>query len=242
MKNHGDKYNYRLLPQEVSYQDIVKIICPQHGVFKQKARTHAIGSGCQICAHESRERNLYSSKRHTKDMFIKKARLIYGNYYDYTDVVYTGQMKTITITCRTHGSFTLIANNHLYGVGCSKCKHSRGEIAIGQWLTQHHIQHECQKAFNDLFLPNTIKRTNKPKYDFFLPAFNLLIEYDGQHHFKPVNFRGVSNEEAHRLHERTHLSDSIKNQYAKNHNLKMLRIPYTQFKNISTILETTLLE
>lgn len=58
-----------------------------------------------------------------------------------------------------------------------------------------------------------------------------LIEFDGVQHFKPIEIFGGD-----KALEYTKLRDNIKNEYCKNNNIKLLRIPYTEFKNLNDIL------
>jgi len=59
----------------------------------------------------------------------------------------------------------------------------------------------------------------------------MLIEYDGIQHFKPIKYFG--GEEKFKFQQKT---DFIKNEYCKNNNIKLLRIPYWEFDNIKLIL------
>lgn len=233
---HQGKYVYDQLPVTFTYAMVVPILCRKHGLFNQKARTHATGSGCQRCAHELRRSTTYDANKHTKDQFVSKARKAHGDWYDYTNSVYLGQMKKISITCPVHGVFIITANNHIHGTGCSKCKRSRGETIIQTWLDKHNIPYETQKTFKDLILPGYKKLTNRPKYDFYLPSARILIEFDGKQHFEPVRFRGIEEQEAIRLHQRTVVADEIKNQYATNNGFLLVRINYRDIKKIPDIL------
>lgn len=62
-------------------------------------------------------------------------------------------------------------------------------------------------------------------FDFYIPKYNLIIEYDGFHHFYPVN--GWGGEEKFKL---TQENDAIKNKYCKENDITLLRIPYTDSK------------
>lgn len=53
---HGDKYDYSLTDY-VNQRTNVKIICPIHGVFEQKADSHIRGNGCRLCGLESENHN-----------------------------------------------------------------------------------------------------------------------------------------------------------------------------------------
>ena len=77
------------------------------------------------------------------------------------------------------------------------------------------------------------------RFDFYLPRYNLFIEYDGEQHYKPVRFFG-NEEDAENVFKRTQEHDRIKNQYCKDNNINLLRIPYWETKNIKTIISNHL--
>lgn len=53
--------------------------------------------------------------------FIKRAKEVHGNFYDYSLVNYTIGTDKITIICSKHGSFIQEAKSHIRGYGCRKC-------------------------------------------------------------------------------------------------------------------------
>ena len=108
--------------------------------------------------------------------------------------------------------------------GCPQCNHKRssGEMKISQWLKDHNIIFIEEQSF----LWSSNKRF---RYDFFIPYYNLLIEYMGAQHYQEVEFFHDT------LAERQE-HDKIKEQEAKAHHMNYLVIPYTDFKNIETIL------
>ena len=60
-------------------------------------------------------------KRLTTEQFIKRAKLVHGNKYDYTLVEYKNTATKVKIICPVHGIFEQRPNDHLNGKGCSKC-------------------------------------------------------------------------------------------------------------------------
>ena len=60
-------------------------------------------------------------KKLTTKEFIKKAKKIHGDKYDYSNVNYINSRKKVEIICSKHGKFQQKANNHLNGSGCIKC-------------------------------------------------------------------------------------------------------------------------
>lgn len=61
------------------------------------------------------------SKQVTTEDFIKRARDVHGDRYDYSKSIYTGCEKDIEIICHEHGPFWQMPSNHLKGKGCRKC-------------------------------------------------------------------------------------------------------------------------
>lgn len=76
----------------------------------------------------------------------------------------------------------------------------------------------------------------KYRYDFYLPDYNTLIEYDGEQHYMPVNFGKWDDEELQKHFEITQVHDKIKNDYCDKHNINLLRIPYWEKQNIEEII------
>ena len=74
------------------------------------------------------------------------------------------------------------------------------------------------------------------KFDFYIPKLNLAIEYDGQQHFEPVDFSGKGYESALEIYNNTRMRDKIKDDFCANNNIRLLRIPYTEYENIHDIL------
>ena len=107
---------------------------------------------------------------------------------------------------------------------------SKGEKAVEQVLQDLNITYLPQYTFSDC------RDKNLLPFDFYLPKLNKCIEYDGQHHYFPVTFNGVSKERAIENHLTTLKHDKIKNEYCKNNNIELLRIPYYDFKNIEVIV------
>jgi len=60
----------------------------------------------------------------------------------------------------------------------------------------------------------------------------LLIEFDGQQHFKNTGWEKGNNKL-----ERTQKNDGIKNEYCKFNNIKLIRISYLNYNNINEILD-----
>lgn len=116
-KIHGQKYDYAVT-EYVNSTTKVSIICNAHGVFEQTPKLHMNGCGCPVCG---RNNTVKSIKKDT-DYFIKQAKKIHGNRYDYSESDYKGAMQHIKIICKKHGPFEQRPNTHIQGSGgCPTC-------------------------------------------------------------------------------------------------------------------------
>ncbi len=120
---HGDKYNYSKV-EFVNLTTKVCIICPEHGEFWQTPSNHLQGKGCRKCG-----RKISASKQAiSNEVFIKRAKEVHGDKYDYTKVNYINGKTDICIICHEkdengneHGEFWQKPQVHLRGAGCVKC-------------------------------------------------------------------------------------------------------------------------
>lgn len=99
---------------------------------------------------------------------------------------------------------------------CGCMSTSSGEYFIEQVLSKYGITYETQKCFSDCFYKATLS------FDFYLPAYNILVEYDGEQHFNPIPAWG--GKERFKIQQKR---DAIKNQYCQDNGIMLLRLPYT---------------
>lgn len=172
------------------------------------------GHGCPICA---------GYKKKTHEEYVKELADIncdievIGEYID--------SLTPILHKCKVDGyEWTARPSALLYGEGCPKCKTSKGEKAIANWLNNKNILYDSQYTFNDC------KDKNMLPFDFYLPDYNLCVEYQGKQHYEPVGYFG--GEEKFCIQQR---HDQIKRDYCANNNILLFEIPY--FKDINKELE-----
>lgn len=228
LKQHGHKYDY----SKVEYSSIrnkVIIICPTHGDFFQRPYSHWRGSGCPKCRYQKNN----CKRIKTTEQFIKEAKLVHVNMYDYSKTKYYKATEKLSVFCKKHGEFRQTPINHVKNKqGCPKCRLSLGERKILQWLEEKNIKYITQKMFKGCINPDT---KYPLRYDFFLPNFNILIEYDGEQHFRTSLFWTHHKTEKELMNMQ--LRDKIKNIYAKNNGLDLLRISFREYNKIDEILK-----
>ena len=112
---------------------------------------------------------------------------------------------------------------------CGCLKRSYGEEKIATLLTKAGMIFVVEKKFNDL---------GQYRFDFYVND-SYLIEFDGKQHFSAQGGFGWFTQEA---FEKTQERDQIKNNWCKDNNIPLIRIPYYIIDNITIedlILETT---
>lgn len=123
-------------------------------------------------------------------------------------------------------------NNIFNGKGCPRCKSSKGEKEISKCLEAKSVFYIREHCFSDCYYEA------KLPFDFYIPSYNLCIEYDGIQHFEPCTFGGISLKKAKENLHSCKIRDSIKTSYCEQHGIKLLRIPYTEFNNINKIISS----
>lgn len=124
--------------------------------------------------------------------------------------------------CLNCGNLTRVASNNLISGNTKSCGclTSIGEANIKSILNQNKIQYVAQQTYDDL----RGKNGNYYRYDFYLPDYNRLIEFDGEQHFQYRTDNSTWNTKE--RFEEIQKHDKIKNEYALSHNIELVRIPY----------------
>lgn len=154
------------------------------------------------------------NNRKTHEEYIAEVK----NVNDNIEVVeqYINVVTPIVHKCKICGNEWPLKPNHaLQGHGCPECAKSHGEQKIKEWVQCHNIKYIPQYKFDNC-------RDKYPlPFDFYLPDYNSCIEFDGEQHFKPIDFFG--GEEGFRVRQ---LHDQIKTDYCNANNIHLLRISY----------------
>lgn len=136
--------------------------------------------------------------------------------------------RTIKWQCRCNlcgnEEVYISASNMKKQESCGCLTESKGSRKIKEILETNGIKYVAEKRYSDL----RFETGHMARFDFYLPEHNTIIEYDGIQHFKQGN--GIyDNSEKFAI---TQQHDKIKNEYCKNNNINLIRIPYTHFEKI----------
>jgi hypothetical protein len=212
---HGDKYDYSRIDYKHNRIKVI-VVCREHGSWNITPHDHLYGHGCAKCGGNIRS--------NTED-FIKKARAVHGERYDYSRVIYKNAKTEVAIMCPLHREFLITPNEHLRGNGCGKCRESKGEKAVRCFLEQSKINYVTQHRFP------SCKRKQVLPFDFILyyRGRKYAIEFHGKQHYCLVKgmFKKVfSVAEARANLVNIKERDRIKHKWCKNHKVPLLIIPY----------------
>lgn len=127
-----------------------------------------------------------------------------------------------------------LLRGHASSCGC--LKKSLGEYLIEKILKENNITFITQYHSNACRFPDT---NYYAYFDFFVNN-QYIIEYDGEQHFNFQCLFGMTEEKAKKQFEKTKQHDKYKNEWCRNNNIPLIRIPYTHLKNLC--LEDLLLE
>ena len=112
-----------------------------------------------------------------------------------------------------------LLSKHTQSCGCLRSEvFSLRETLISNILSSNNIKFEREYSFSDCKGIGN----KRLRFDFYIQNLNILIEYDGEQHFKPIEYFGG---EEHYIKQVA--NDKIKNKYCLDHNIKLIRIPYT---------------
>ena len=180
--------------------------CKQGHIYKQRVSKHLNGHGCYICRggiHKPSQVYLQECKERGQDLPIEdyinshtkiKHKCSKGHIYEQTPDMHIGKYKQ----------------------GCQVCNESHGEKFIRNYLDKNNIKYIPQKKFKDL------KDKNYLSYDFYLPKYKILIEYQGKQHYEECNYFGGEEQL-----KKQQVHDKLKREYAKNNGYKLLELKYT---------------
>jgi len=239
------KTEYILLSTESDYVDAatnsIRYLCPKHldkGEMKISLGHLQDGRGCYYCGREVTEKahliNEEQNDQECREMCEKRGFEYKGSFKE-NGLIY---IKYICPKHKLAGIQKMRKGNMNRDniIGCPYCFDtkkfifSKGEKKIKETLDSLNIDYLSQYTFNDC------RDINALPFDYYLPKLNKCIEYDGQHHYFPVTFNGISYEQAEINHQSTLKHDIIKNDFCKKNNIDLLRIPYFEFKNIETLV------
>lgn len=208
----------------------IKCKCPIHDYeFLTRAGDLRAGKGCKICGHEK----TINKQRLT----LEKVKLLLKEKNDNIEIIsneYIDNNTKLLCRCKKCNYEWYISWGNLQSLKtCPKCMGSHGEKEIINYFKKNNIPYKYQYRFDDCKDERTLP------FDFYLPQYDLCIEYDGQLHYESARYIKDEDIMDYKLKKQQE-HDKIKDNYCKDKNIKLLRIPYWEFNKIEKILKDTL--
>ena len=228
VKNYIASFGYELLSKEYkTMSDKIKIKCDKgheyecsFNGFKNSKRR------CPVCAN-----NQTLTYEYVKEYIQSFGHRLISKEYVNT-------REPLEVECEKGHKYRVRYYNFKSGYRCPTCankingENSKGEIIIKNYLDKHNIKYvHDEGCFEDLLSCKGVKL----RPDFILPEYKIWIEFDGQQHYNIIkHFGGLDKFITLKIH------DTFKDVYAKEHEYKMIRIPYWNINNIEKILNKEL--
>lgn len=182
--------------------------------------------GCPICADKIRA----EKRTKTHDQFIRELAEINPNIKVLG--IYVNNELKIECQCLIDNNIwgTTTPNSLLQGTGCPECNKSKGEKECKRVFNLRSVYYIPQMKFEGLVgLGNGLL-----SYDFYLPKYNLLIEYQGEFH------DGTAYQQSEEDFVKQQEHDKRKKKYALKNGYNFLEIWYWEFDHIESILKKEL--
>lgn len=232
-----DEQGYTLITKESDYTGIfmdIKYICPKHGVTSQTLNNIINNHNyCNQCGNEKISKSKQKPGKEVKKYIDGINNNCFLNPNDYKN----NRKRNLMIRCNCGRIYitsllSFINGKNQCGVCCGS--ESRGEQKIRQWLELNGITYQSEYIFNDC-------KDKKPlPFDFYLSDYNLCIEYDGQQHYDDYFYKTRKITNYRQAFEKCKIHDKIKTDYCKKNKIELLRIPYTEYRHIDSILNDKL--
>lgn len=218
IQNSGNE----LLSNYINSATKMKIKCGKSGhIFYMDWNKYRLGRRCKECNKEHMSEKFRTEYNEIKRYIEDKGDTLISDKYINCNI-------PIEIKCgKCGGNFTKAFQAYKDSRGCRKCNpSSKGESIIIEYLNNIGLPYIPEAKFENCIYINSMR------FDFYIPIFNLCIEFDGIQHYKPVDYFGGT-----RAFEETKKRDELKNKFCETNNINLLRISYLDIDNVGKILD-----
>ena len=214
----------KLTGEYVNRKTLAEHYCNKHNNYFDISPECALrGYGCPMCASEKlRAYHLKSENQYIAELKEINPDIILRDQYVGTHINTLHECLICGCEWKPRPS------NILSGYGCPRCSESKGEKMVESWLKHNQMIYIPQKKFD-----NCCDQRPLP-FDFYLPCYNICIEYQGKQHYEAIDYFGG---EASLLYTQYH--DKIKFNYCKTNHIRLICIPY--WEDINEYLNKNLL-
>ena len=205
--------------------------CKIHEVIWESSYSRVLRGECKCpsCAVDS----LRQSCSFTTEEFMNRISKDYPHII--TSDTYINRETEMNFYCTIHDNNFNIKPKYLLAhkvKGCPICSQSLGETKLIEILQKEGITISKQHIFEDCVYEKPLR------FDAYDCVNNVVYEYQGEQHYKPVNFNGISKEKSISDYKLNVIRDNIKRDYCGSHNIKMVEIPYWEYDNMEEYIKS----
>ena len=216
--NRMKKEGHELLSEYKTNRTELKIKCPDGHIYYRTYNYFINNMRCPVCKEKEIEDKKYKKYEWVKNTINKEG-------YELLTDTYINNKQTLKIKCNKGHIYETNFDNFQQGCRCNICNSSKGNKKIKDILDKFNIYNKPEYKFKDC------KFKKRLPFDFYLPDYNLIVEFDGIQHYEIVeHFGGYDGFITRKI------KDTIKNIYCQENDIDLLRIPYWEFDNIENIL------
>lgn len=188
-KKYGDQFIY---DKTVYGGDkvVLTMTCKDHGDFQTTPNNHLCATktgGCPECGRIAAYSDNLKRVEKARDTFIERSKSIFLETLSYDKLDYKTNHTPVILTCKIHGDFEVTPNKHLYrGKSCPLCESTSHNERILEIHTDNILIREVKlKVAWDRKQTQDDIRLHRVRYDFYCPHLRMLIEVNGEQHYKP---------------------------------------------------------
>lgn len=208
IKQHG----YQLLSDHyVNINSRITVKCSNDHCYKVIWKRFRRGDRCVKCKSINRKKNYYQQIR----------RYVEQQGYKFLSNKYTNRYDKFLFECSKGHRYIASWANFQQGHRCSRCKQSKGEEELYNLLQLAFPDYKITRQDNLRFL-------ERQTVDFAISELKLAFEYDGKQHFEPVQYGGISIEEAEQRLNLQKRRDSKKQKLCQKNGHTLIRLRYDQ--------------
>ena len=160
-----------------------------------------------------------------------KLTVIEKAYYKDNKCYWKCECECGNVTYRSTGKLT---SGSAYSCGCGISKYGQ--------IMQDVVSKLGYSSKREYQINNPHPDMSFFRFDLYIPELNLAIEYDGECHYHVIDWGKQGKDIAEQEFEKARYHDEIKNNYCKEHNINLLRIPYWEKENIELIIKNKINE
>lgn len=208
----------------------LRVICGDCGceyLTSYMAQQSNIGISCVSCGIKKVSQSLTLKPEYLDKLYNSEKTVLLN-----PDEYISNNTSNLKFVCRECGDI-FTTTKARFDCGQTRCKKCSNTISVGEdiimcYLNKNNISFESEKKYDDC-------RDIRPlPFDFYLSDYNIIIEFDGQHHFFPIH--GQEHFEMTKRH------DKMKNEYCQKNNIPLIRIPYYRGDQVEKLLNRVLFE